>query len=154
MKQSAAKTLGVAALGAAFAAAGTGAASAAPDVVTNGTTAANTVADALSVEGIASKALPPGGQEAMAAGQMALAHGLSGADPMEYHGDEAPAKEDKTSAKEFEVPAQGSADPVNQMLGGLSLTGQPTQDSTSGMVRNEPMQEGVPSSGLPLRVLE
>ncbi|WP_155054044.1 ATP-binding protein [Streptomyces blattellae] len=74
MKQSAAKTLGVAALGAAFAAAGTGAAHAAPAVVPDTGSVVNTaemVTSALPAEDV-SKSLPAGDKERAVEGPYVL----------------------------------------------------------------------------------
>ncbi|WP_434595546.1 ATP-binding protein [Streptomyces sp. A5-4] len=101
MKQSAAKTLGTAALGAAFAAAAAGGAAAAPAAPalpdTLGTL--STVTKTLPVEQSLA-ALPSSAPEILAVGQEALSS-LS------------------TSAK----PAGGKADPVGGLLGGLPTGG-------------------------------
>ncbi|MFI6441161.1 ATP-binding protein [Streptomyces sp. NPDC050759] len=101
MKQSAAKTLGVAALGAAFAATGAGAANAAP-AVPDATQALGPVSKGLPTENV-TKALP-GGDEALTQAQPALAAGLATAQP-------AIAK----------VLAEGPAAPVSGLLGGLPV---------------------------------
>ncbi|MFF0090764.1 ATP-binding protein [Streptomyces canus] len=101
MKQSAAKTLGVAALGAAFAATGAGAANAAP-AVPDATQALGSVSKGLPTETV-TKALPGGG-EAVAQAQPTLAAGLATAQP-------AVAK----------VLADGPAAPVAGLLGGLPV---------------------------------
>ncbi|MEU3789563.1 ATP-binding protein [Streptomyces fructofermentans] len=106
MKQSAAKTLGVAALGAAFAAAGVGAADAAP-AVPDATAALGTVSGVLPVDGV-TKTLPAG--ESLAQGQNALGGGLAAAQP-------AVSK----------VLADGPTAPVAGLLGGLPLQGLPTK---------------------------
>jgi hypothetical protein len=106
MKQSAAKTLGVAALGAAFAAVGAGAANAAP-AVPDATQALDTVTKTLPAENV-SKALPGAG-ETLAQGQSALGTGLTAAQP----------------AAE-QLLADGPAKPIAGLLGGLPLKGLPT----------------------------
>lgn len=106
MKQSAAKTLGVAALGAAFAAVGAGAANAAP-AVPDTATALDTVTHTLPAENVA-KALPGAG-EALAQGQGALGAGVAAAQPV--------------AAK---VLANGPTAPVAGLLGGLPPQGLPT----------------------------
>ncbi|NUQ97230.1 MAG: ATP-binding protein [Streptomyces sp.] len=78
MKQSAAKTLGVAALGAAFAATGAGAANAAP-AVPDATGTLGSVTSALPAQNV-SQALP-GAQAAVAQGKPALDRGLSSVQP-------------------------------------------------------------------------
>ncbi|WP_093799382.1 hypothetical protein [Streptomyces sp. Wb2n-11] len=81
MKQFAAKTLGVAALGAAFAAAAVGSASAAEQAapaVPDAATALSTVTSVLPVQEAGNK-LPAGAPEALAAGQNALAGAVTGA---------------------------------------------------------------------------
>lgn len=108
MKQSAAKTLGVAALGAAFAAAGAGAANAAaPGVPDAAGQALDTVTRTLPAENV-SQALPGSG-EALAQGQTALEAGLAAAQPVAQ-----------------QVLAEGPAGPVNGLLGGLPVQGLPT----------------------------
>ncbi|MFF5144647.1 ATP-binding protein [Streptomyces sp. NPDC013157] len=106
MKQSAAKTLGVAALGAAFAAVGAGAANAAP-AVPDSSQALDTVTKTLPAENV-SKALPGAG-EAVAQGQSALGAGLNAVQP---------------AAKQ--VLAGGPTKPVAGLLGGLPVRGLPT----------------------------
>jgi hypothetical protein len=78
MKQSAAKTLGVAALGAAFAAVGAGAANADPAVPDAGQ-ALGTVAQTLPAQDV-SQAVP-GKAEALGQGQNAVGTGLAAAQP-------------------------------------------------------------------------
>ncbi|MDQ0908063.1 hypothetical protein QFZ22_004048 [Streptomyces canus] len=99
MKQSAAKTLGVAALGAAFAATGAGAANAAP-AVPDATQALGSVSEGLPTENV-TKALPGGG-ESLAQAQPTLGAGLATVQP----------------AVE-KVLADGRATPVAGLLGGL-----------------------------------
>ncbi|TVZ93478.1 ATP-binding protein [Streptomyces sp. BK340] len=106
MKQSAAKTLGVAALGAAFAAVGAGAANAAP-AVPDATQALDTVTQTLPAQNVG-KALP-GAAEALTQGQGALGGGLAAAQP--------------TVQK---VLAGGPTAPAVGLLGGLPLQGLPT----------------------------
>ncbi|MEU2375211.1 ATP-binding protein [Streptomyces misionensis] len=105
MKQSAAKTLGVAALGAAIAAVGAGAAQAAPATPQ----ALDSVATALPAENV-TKALP-GTVEAATQGQNALGAGVAAARPAVQ-----------------KVLAQGPTAPVAGLLGGLPVgkTGLPT----------------------------
>lgn len=76
MKQSAAKTLGVAALGAAFAAAGAGTASASSGGLSNAAAVAGDVTGALPVER-ATMNLPAGSGSSLVTGQKALAEGLT-----------------------------------------------------------------------------
>lgn len=78
MKQSAAKTLGVAALGAAFAVAGAGAANAAP-TVPDASQALGTVTQALPVQNV--DGVLPGAGEALSQAQPAVAAGLSAVQP-------------------------------------------------------------------------
>ncbi|MFG2886020.1 ATP-binding protein [Streptomyces sp. NPDC048297] len=106
MKQSAAKTLGVAALGAAFAAVGAGAASAAP-AASAATQALDTVTQALPA-GNVTQALPGAG-EALAHGQGAATTGVAAAQPVVQ-----------------KVLANGPTAPVAGLLGGLPLQGLPT----------------------------
>ncbi|WP_030746900.1 hypothetical protein [Streptomyces sp. NRRL S-31] len=101
MKQSAAKSLGVAALGAAIAAVGAGAANAAP-AVPDAAQALDTVTRTLPAENVG-KALP-GATEALAQGQGAAATGLAAARP-------AVGK----------VLAEGPTAPTAALLGGLPL---------------------------------
>ncbi|MGW4561987.1 ATP-binding protein [Streptomyces sp. NPDC004561] len=121
MKQSAAKTLGVAALGAAFAAVGAGAANAAPAVpdAPQAAQALDGVTKTLPA-GNVGKALP-GAAEALTHGQGAVGAGVAAAQPAVQN-----------------VLAKGPAAPVAQLLGGLPLrnTGLPTH--------------GVPVNGIPL----
>ncbi|MDI3409315.1 ATP-binding protein [Streptomyces cavernicola] len=98
MKHSAAKTLGVAALGAAFAAAGAGSASAVAPGLTDAAGTVGNVASTLPVEEVG-KALPAGAGQHLATGQQALAGGLSAAS-------QAPA---------------GEGDPVKGLIGGLPV---------------------------------
>ncbi|MFI6939502.1 ATP-binding protein [Streptomyces sp. NPDC050418] len=104
MKQSA-KVLGVAALGAAFAAAGASTASAAP-ALPDPTQAVGSLTQGLPVAGLAGNL--PGATEAMGAGQNAVTGGLSAAQP----------------AVGKTLPAD--ADPVSGLLGGLPTGGLPT----------------------------
>lgn len=103
MKQSAAKTLGVAALGVAFAAAGAGAANAAAPAVPDAAGALGSVTSGLPVEQ-ATSALPAGGPEAVSAAQNALGNGLTAAQPV------------------VQKVADGG-DPVSGLLGGLPVAG-------------------------------
>jgi hypothetical protein len=121
MKQSAAKTLGVAALGAAFAAVGAGAANAAPAVpdAAQATHALDSVTKTLPA-GNVSKALP-GATEALTQGQGAVGAATAAAQPAVQN-----------------VLAKGPTAPVAGLLGGLPLhnSGLPTH--------------GVPVNGIPL----
>ncbi len=101
MKQSAAKTLGVAVVGAAIAAAGAGAANAAPSVP-EASQALGTVTQALPVENV-TKALPAA-SGALAQGQSALGAGLAAAQPAAAN-----------------VLAEGPTAPVAGLLGGLPV---------------------------------
>ncbi|WP_394431111.1 ATP-binding protein [Streptomyces sp. SGAir0957] len=108
MKQSAAKTLGVAALGAAFAVAGAGAANAA--AVTAVPDVAGTVTDltsGLPLDQLTSS-LPAGGPQALAGAQSAVNNGLTAAQPV------------------VEKLTDGG-DPVNNLLGGLPTNSLPTE---------------------------
>jgi hypothetical protein len=109
MKQSAAKTLGVAALGAAFAAVGAGAANAAPAVpdATQATQALDTVTSTLPAANVAHAV--PGAGEALAQGQGAAGTGVAAAQPVVQ-----------------KVLAEGPTAPVAGLLGGLPLQGLPT----------------------------
>ncbi|MFE1249942.1 ATP-binding protein [Streptomyces sp. NPDC058735] len=106
MKQSAAKSLGVAALGAAFAAAGTGAADAAPALPDTARTL-ETVTAALPAEQLSPTL--PGSGEALAQGQTAAGAGLTTAQPVAE-----------------QLLAEGPTGPAAQLLGGLPLQGLPT----------------------------
>ncbi|GAA3129814.1 hypothetical protein GCM10010521_14950 [Streptomyces rameus] len=108
MKQSAAKTLGVTALGAAIAAVGAGAANAAP-AVPDATQALDTVTKTLPAENVGSAL--PGATQALTQGQGALGAGVAAAQPAVQ-----------------KVLAEGPSAPVAQLLGGLPLqkTGLPT----------------------------
>jgi hypothetical protein len=104
MKQSAVKTLGVAALGVAFAAAGAGAANAAP-ALPDAAGALGSVGSVVPVEQ-ATSALPAGTPQAVGAAQNAVTTGVAAAQP-------AVAK-----------ITQGG-DPVSGLLGGLPTQGLP-----------------------------
>jgi hypothetical protein len=122
MKQSAAKTLGVAALGAAFAAVGAGAAAAAPAVpdATQATQALDGVTKTLPA-GNVGKALPGAGA-ALAQGKGAVGAGVAAAQPAVQN-----------------ALSKSPAAPGAQLLGGLPVhsTGLPTH--------------GVAVNGIPLR---
>ncbi|MFJ7148780.1 ATP-binding protein [Streptomyces sp. NPDC100445] len=126
MKQSAAKTLGVAALGAAVAAVGAGTANAAPATPDAGQTL-KTVTTALPPEQLvdalpdsgAVKLLKPLAKAGVAAGVPAAGKGVAAAQPVVGS-----------------VLAKGPAGPVSGLLGGLPLKGLPTH--------------GVPVNGIPL----
>ncbi|KOV91698.1 ATP-binding protein [Streptomyces sp. NRRL B-1140] len=106
MKQSAAKTLGVAALGAAFAAAGAGAADAAPALPDPARTL-ETVTAAAPAEQL-SPALPGGAGEVLGQGQTLAGTGLAAAQPVAG-----------------QLLAQGPAGPAAKLLGGLPTKGLP-----------------------------
>ncbi|GHE45414.1 hypothetical protein GCM10018785_13940 [Streptomyces longispororuber] len=156
MKQSAAKTLGVAALGAAFAALGAGAAHAAPATVADPATTLETVTTTLPLDQAAGT-LPAGAPESLTAGQDALTSGVAAPGPAVDHlvpslptdtvegatktatapgDDEGEDGEKATRSAGPESGAQGAADPVTQLLGGL-----PTQGLSA---------EGLPTQGLGL----
>jgi hypothetical protein len=126
MKQSAAKTLGVAALGAAFAAAGAGAADAAPAVPDAGQTL-NTVTKMLPPERIV-EALPDAG--AVKTAKPVAQRGVAAAVPTVGKGA-------ATARPVVEgVLTDRPAKPVAGLLGGLPVKGLPTH--------------GVPVNGIPL----
>ncbi|MER5207191.1 hypothetical protein [Streptomyces sp. NPDC002825] len=118
MKQSAAKKLGVAALGVAFAAAGAGTASAAPlplDADALGTvTSAVPLGDGLTT-------LPDGASESLGAGQGALGQGVDqGVKTLPAAAGQA------TQNLPLDAAAGGlGATPVGGLLGGLPLNGLP-----------------------------
>ncbi|MEV0635426.1 ATP-binding protein [Streptomyces sp. NPDC050619] len=123
MKQSAAKTLGVAALGAAFAAAGAGAANAAP-AVPDATQGLDTITRTLPVENV-TKALPGAG-EAVSQAQLSQAE---------------PALTTSLAAVQPAVEsvlAEGPTAPVAGLLGGLPVGG-------AGLPTH-----GLPVNGIPL----
>ncbi|QDQ13355.1 ATP-binding protein [Streptomyces spectabilis] len=149
MKQSAVKTLGVAALGAAFAAVGAGAANAAPATVPDPSTALETVTSTLPLDQAAST-LPAGAPESLAAGQSALASGVGATGPAVEHFLPAlstqtlesaasaatePADDQGEDGGRAAAPKPGG-DPVGQLLGGL-----PT---------GEMKTQGLPTQGLGL----
>lgn len=117
MKQSAAKTLGVAALGAAFAAAGAGAANAAPAGVPDPAAALGPVSSVVPVGGLT------GATESLSAGQSALDSGVKAAAPTVAQA--APQLlGDKTSRAAAAKPKpKKPASPVSGLLGGLPLGG-------------------------------
>ncbi|MGW0080556.1 ATP-binding protein [Streptomyces sp. NPDC003393] len=106
MKQSAAKTLGVAALGAAFAATGAGAANAAPAAPDAGQ-ALGTVSQALPTENV-TNALPGAGT-ALNQAKPTVQRGLAAAQPVAQS-----------------MLEQGPTKPVAGLLGGLPVQGLPT----------------------------
>ncbi|ATW50180.1 ATP-binding protein [Streptomyces xantholiticus] len=108
MKQSAAKTLGVAALGAAFAAAGAGTASAAPAVPELAGGLGN-VSHTLPLDEVAEE-LPAGAAESLAGGPSAVTDTAS----------TLPAAAQKTVG---EVVPAGTTEQISGLLGGLPLTG-------------------------------
>jgi hypothetical protein len=109
MKQSAAKTLGVAALGAAFAAAAAGTASAAPAALPDSATSLDTVTSILPVQEAVTKL--PAVPESPAGGQQAL---ISRATTL-------PATVQEAAAKA--LPTTDHADPVSSLIGGLPVGG-------------------------------
>ncbi|MFJ8634310.1 ATP-binding protein [Streptomyces sp. NPDC093568] len=130
MKQSAAKTLGVAALGAAFAAAGAGAANAAPVTPDAAGTALDTVTRTLPAENLSQA---PGATEGLAQGQEALATGLSAAQPAAA-----------------QAVAGGPTTVVAELLGGLPVQGLPTETLP---VQGLPAAPALPTQGLPVNGL-
>ncbi|MET7616360.1 ATP-binding protein [Streptomyces sp. NPDC005408] len=112
MKQSAAKTLGVAALGAAFAAAAAGTASAAPANLPDSATSLDTVTSVAPVQEALTK-LPAGVPESLAGGQTALTSSLA----------DSPATLPATvqAAATKVLPGADGADPVSGLLGGLPV---------------------------------
>ncbi|GAA2948211.1 MULTISPECIES: ATP-binding protein [Streptomyces] len=106
MKQSAAKSLGVAALGAAFAATGAGAANAAP-AVPDAAQTLGSVTQALPAEQL-SQTLPAGSGEAVGQGQSLAGTGLATAQPVAG-----------------QLLAQGPTGPGAGLLGGLPVNGVP-----------------------------
>ncbi|MFF1379940.1 ATP-binding protein [Streptomyces sp. NPDC058308] len=117
MKQSAAKTLGVAALGAAFAATGAGAANAAAGVP-DPTTALGPVSSVVPVGGLA------GATESLAAGQNALSGGLQAAQPTLANTVPSLLGQQKAAGKAgAPVKSGDSSSPVSGLLGGLPLGG-------------------------------
>jgi len=123
MKQSAVKTLGVAALGAAFAAAGAGAANAAP-ALPDVTSGLGTASHALPADGVA-KTLPGAGQ-VLGQGQGAVGRTLETAEPAVQH--TLPGGQDTTG-------------PLGGLLGGLPIQGLSTQGLPT---------QGLPVNGIPL----
>ncbi|MGW3626059.1 ATP-binding protein [Streptomyces sp. NPDC000880] len=109
MKQSAARTLGIAALGAAFAAATAGTASAAPAALPDSATSLDTVTSILPVQEAVTKL--PAAPESLAGGQQAL---ISNATTL-------PATVQGAAAKA--LPTTDQADPVSSLLGGLPVGG-------------------------------
>lgn len=133
MKQSAAKTLGVAALGAAFAAAGAGAANAAP-AAPDPTAVLGTATSTLPVGQVA-EVLPAGAPEALSASQSAIGSGTQALAPTV---EGLASGEIKPSGKEGKLVT----DPVSGLLGGLPVAG-------ALPVQGLPL-EGLPLQGLPL----
>ncbi|GGR70375.1 hypothetical protein GCM10010252_05730 [Streptomyces aureoverticillatus] len=125
MKHSAAKTLGVAALGAAFAATGAGAANAA-SAVPDAAGTVGTVTSALPA-GELSQVMPEGAPESLSAGQSALQSGLTAAQPTldkavpsgDDEGEDG-GKADKAAKSTKPAPAKPT-DPVAGLLGGLPV---------------------------------
>ncbi|MFC9791961.1 hypothetical protein ACFVJI_04890 [Streptomyces sp. NPDC127584] len=119
MKQSAAKKLGVAALGAAFAAAAAGTASAAPSLPLNAD-AVGTVTKAVPL-GADLTMLPDGAAESLVAGQGALGQGVDqGVKTLPAAAGQA------TQSLPLDAAAGGlGATPLGGLLGGLPLNGLP-----------------------------
>ncbi len=113
MKQSAAKTLGAAALGAAFVAAAAGTAGAAVPAAPDAAAALGAVTQALPIGQVASQ-LPAGGPEALKAGQDALGKSMV----------TAPHTAEKALPQV--MPNGEGQDPVKGLLGGLPTQGLPT----------------------------
>jgi hypothetical protein len=107
MKQPAVKTLGVAVLGAAFAATTAGAATAAPVALPGPAASLGTVTGALPVQGVLTK-LPAGAPESLAGGQAALTQSAS----------TLPATLQGAGQR---VLAGEATEPVQQLLGGLPV---------------------------------
>ncbi|MCZ9348285.1 ATP-binding protein [Streptomyces mutabilis] len=120
MKQSAAKTLGVAALGAAFAAAGAGAATAAPELP-DATKTVDSVARTLPADAVSQVA--PGVGNIVEQGRHLSNTGLTSAPPFV----------EKVVEQQL---ADNPTKPVAGLLGGLPAQGLPTQ--------------GLPVNGIPL----
>ncbi|MFF8655088.1 ATP-binding protein [Streptomyces huasconensis] len=130
MKQSAAKTLGVAALGAAFAAAGAGSANAAPGVP-DAAAVLGQVTSALPLEQ-AAKTLPAGSPEAVAAGKSVLAGGLKAAGNADRAAAAAQADDGRDDRKGGRGDGRSGgksagkpkpASPLPNLLGGVPLGG-------------------------------
>ncbi|MFD4144010.1 hypothetical protein [Streptomyces sp. NPDC058572] len=122
MKQSAAKTLGVAALGAAFAAAaaGTSSAAALPDL-TAGTGALDTVTNAAPVQEAVDK-LPAGAATSLAGGRMALGAVDAARTAAAAHQSAAKKLPAAQQPAAKALPADGLA-PVTGLLGGMPIGG-------------------------------
>ncbi|MER7661384.1 MULTISPECIES: ATP-binding protein [unclassified Streptomyces] len=125
MKQSAVKTLGAAALGAAFAAAAAGSAAAAPTTLPDTATPLDSVTSVAPVQKAVTK-LPAGAPESLVGGQQALTDAVG------------PLASTLEGVKNTVLPANGSADPVAGLLGGLPVS-----------PGNLPLT-GLPLGGLPL----
>ncbi|MCT7355901.1 ATP-binding protein [Streptomyces sp. 15-116A] len=111
MKQSAAKTLGVAALGAAFAAVGAGAATAAPAVPDTAAPALDAATQTLPAENVS---VLPAAKQTLETGKELAGTGLTAAEPV--------AKE---AAKD--MVAKDPTAPAKGLLGGLPLGQLPTK---------------------------
>ncbi|MFD0057635.1 ATP-binding protein [Streptomyces sp. NPDC015140] len=120
MKQSAVKTLGVAALGAVFAAAGAGAASAAPELPNTAQTV-DSVTRTLPAQTVSQVA--PGAGNVLEQGRRVSGTGLTAAQPVV----------EQVVAEQL---AEGPTEPVAKQLGGVPVQGLPTK--------------GLPVNGLPL----
>ncbi|MGW1889570.1 ATP-binding protein [Streptomyces sp. NPDC002004] len=127
MKQSAVKTLGVAALGAAFAAAGAGAANAAP-AIPDANAALGGVAQTLPVDGVA-RVLPEGATTSLAHGQEALANGRSTLD---------------TTVHAVQPTLAHAAPQLGSVADGKGVA------STKGLLGGLPATQGLGTKGLPL----
>ncbi|MEW2613111.1 ATP-binding protein [Streptomyces sp. NPDC047880] len=129
MKQSAAKSLGVAALGAAFAVSGAGAANAALPATAQ---TLETVTTALPAEQLSQTV--PGSGEALGQGQAAVGAGHAAAQP----------------AAE-QILAGGPTGPDAKLLGGLPVQGLPTQGlPTQGLPTQGLSTQGLPVNGVPV----
>ncbi|AQS67880.1 ATP-binding protein [Streptomyces pactum] len=125
MKQSAVKTLGVAALGAAFAAAGAGAATAAPELPDTARTV-DSVARTLPAETVSQ--VVPGAGNVLEQGRHVSGTDLTAAQPV-------------LEQAVGQQLSQGPAAPVAGLLGGLPAKGLPTQGLPT---------QGLPVNGLPI----
>ncbi|MET9665491.1 ATP-binding protein [Streptomyces sp. NPDC006475] len=134
MKQSAVKTLGAAALGAAFAAAAAGSAAAAPATLPDTATPLDSVTSVAPVQKAVTK-LPAGAPESLVGGQQALT---------EAAGPLAATLEGVTNKA---LPTDGAADPVAGLLGGLPIAGALPLD---GLPLDGLPLDGLPLGGLPL----
>jgi hypothetical protein len=114
MKQSAAKTLGVAALGAAFAAAAAGTASAAPAPFPDSAPSLDTVTEIAPVQEAVTK-LPAGAPESLAGSGTALTNAVT------KSASTLPVALQETAYKV--LPTTDKVDPLSSLLGGLPIGG-------------------------------